>query len=151
MLQQRCLFYPAITRDNPKLTLKLTLYFTAINRGATIALLQSRCIFYPAITRDNPTVFHRDKSRCYNGGATMAVFILPCDNSRKSHTQTQTHTAFQRDKSRCYNVVVTIAMFILPCNNSRQFHIQTRNSHSHSNCLSFPKKQFSKKNLTFVS
>ena len=45
MLQWRCLFYLAITRDNPT----LTLYFTAINRGATIA-----------------------------------VFVLPGDNSRQS-------------------------------------------------------------------
>ena len=56
VLQWRCLFYPAITRDNSKLILNPKLHFTAINRGATMAVLQSRCLFYPAITRDNPTL-----------------------------------------------------------------------------------------------
>jgi hypothetical protein len=91
------LFYLAITRDNSTLTLKLTLYFTAINRGATIAVLQWRCLFYPAITRDNHTLYFT----AINRGATMAVFVLPGDNSRQSHTHTHTPPHTPTPHSHC--------------------------------------------------
>ncbi len=86
-------------------------FYTAMNRGATIAMLQLRCLFLPG---DKPTltpkltlflyhrdssrcmILHRDKSQCYNGVVTIGMHVLPRDKTTLTPKPTLYFTAINR-------------------------------------------------------